>query len=252
VEEAVEISVSEAADAIGVDRSRLLHWLRDGELAGRRVGGIWLVDAADAALHAGRSRAPGRPMAPARAWGLLDILDGGDAPWLTSVARSQVRALLRELVDGLAPGPDRWRALLRARNQNVKARAHPAALARLLHERDRVLRAGPRAAAAAGIDLVALDPVEHLYVPADRWPELARRLHIEAAVPDPNLVVHLPAGPWPFDRRGTVSDAAIAADLLESAEPRAVSGGVARLNTLARAARAGRPDGVARTGRVSA
>ena len=51
---------------------------------------------------------------------------------------------------------------------------------------------------------------------------------------------------------GTVSDAAIAADLLESAEPRAVSGGVARLNTLARAAHAGRADGVARTGRASA
>lgn len=169
--------------------------------------------------------------------------------------RSQVRAQLRELLDGRAPGPDRWRGLLRARNQTVKARAHPAAVARLLGEQDRVLRAGPRAAAAAGVDLLALDPVEHLYVHADRWPDLARRLHIEADVPDPNLVVHLPAGPWPFARRGTVSDAAIAADLLESAEPRAVSGGLERLNTLAIAARAGRArsaDRAARAGRASA
>lgn len=234
----MEISASNAADLIGVDRSRVLHWLRAGDLAGRKLGNVWLVDQADASLRATTARSPGRPMAPARAWGLLDHLDGGSAPWLTAVARSQVRALLRELVEAEPPSAARWRGLLRARSQIIKVHVHPSALGRMLQQPGPPYPAGAQSGAAAGIDVVALGPVEHLYLPAEAWPGMMRRWHLDPSSGEPNLVLHVPVGVWPFEGRDEVSGAAIAADLLESAEPRAVSGGLSRLNALARSAHA--------------
>ncbi len=244
----MEIAVGEAAALIGVDRKRVLHWLHSGELPGRRLGAFWLVDADAAALRAAQARPVGRPMAPARAWGLLDLLDGGDAGWLSPVARSQVRALIRDLVAdprGEPADADRWRHLLRARRHGVRAWVHPAAVARVLRDEAGPLPAGPMAAAASGIDLVAVGAagapgsagagdVEHLYLRAERWEPLARRWHVQEGVSQPNLLMHLPRGVWPFEGKDRVGSTALAADLLESAEPRAVSGGLAHLRELAR------------------
>lgn len=239
----MEISAGQAAASIGVDRSRVLRWLRSGHLAGRRLGREWLVDDAAVAVLAGQTRRPGRPMAPARAWGLLDILDGGDAPWLTPVARSQVRALLRKLAAS-APDAGRWRSLLRGRAEVTRVSIHPAALARLQARMNGLsfeaglpqppYPAGPALAARAGIDLVAIDALPHLYVPADQWPALRSEWHLSATTDaEPGLVVHVPAGVWPFDRGRRVGDAAICADLLDEAEPRAITGALARLHELA-------------------
>ena len=238
----MDVSVGQAAASIGVDRSRVLRWLRSGHLAGRRLGREWLVDEAAVAVLAGQTRRPGRPMAPARAWGLLDMLDGGDAPWLAPVARSQVRALLRELASS-APDAARWRSLLRGRAAVVRASGHPAALARLQARMNKPnpeagphqppYPAGPALAALAGIDLVVLGALPHLYVPADQWPALRSEWHLSVATDaEPGLIVHVPAGVWPFDRGGQVGDAAICADLLDEAEPRAVSGALNRLHEL--------------------
>lgn len=238
----MDVSVGQAAASIGVDRSRVLRWLRSGHLAGRRLGREWLVDEAAVAVLAGQTRRPGRPMAPARAWGLLDMLDGGDAPWLAPVARSQVRALLRELASS-APDAARWRSLLRGRAELVRASGHPAALARLHAQMDNQepeagprqppYPAGPALAAKAGVDLVAVGALPHLYVPAHQWPALRSEWHLSAATDaEPGLIVHVPAGVWPFDREGRVGDAAVCADLLDEAEPRAVSGAMNRLHEL--------------------
>lgn len=237
------MSAGQAAASIGVDRSRVLRWLRSGHLAGRRLGREWLVDEAAVAVLAGQTRRPGRPMSPARAWGLLDILDGGDAPWLTPVARSQVRALLRELAAS-EPDAARWRPLLRGRSEVVRASVHPAALARLQAQMTDLganagspqppYPAGAALAAQAGIDLLAIDAIPHMYVPSDQWPALRSRWHLSAATDaEPGLVVHVPAGVWPFERLRRVGDAAISADLLDEAEPRAVTGALARLHRLA-------------------
>ena len=222
-----------------MDRSRVLRWLRSGHLAGRRLGREWLVDEAAVAVLAGQTRRPGRPMSPVRAWGLIDILDGGDAPWLTPVARSQVRALIRELAAS-APDAPRWRSLMRGRSEVTRASAHPAALARIrTHMSDLATDAGPpypagpALAALAGIDLVAIDAIPHVYVPYDQWQALRSRWHLSAATDvEPGLVVHVPAGVWPFKRLRRVGDAAVSADLLDEAEPRAVTGALTRLHEL--------------------
>ena len=88
-------------------------------------------------------------------------------------------------------------------------------------------------AAQAGVDLVAISALPHLYVPADQWPALRSEWHLNVATyAEPGLIVHVPAGVWPFDREGRVGDAAICADLLDEAEPRAVSGALHRLREL--------------------
>lgn len=130
---------------------------------------------------------------------------------------------------------DRWRAALRARNEVLRCRAHPAAIQRLLDRPD-VLSAGDSEAGRRGIDLVALDAIPQAYVPSEVWPALAEGLMISKRASEPNLIVLLPRAVWPFEAQSEVSLAALAADLLESAEPRAVSSGVAVLNRLSSAA----------------
>jgi excisionase family DNA binding protein len=109
----VEIDVAEAADRLGVHPSRVRVLLRRGELSGRRLGSRWLVaeeDVARLVVHGARGT---RPPSPARAWGLLHLLQGRDPGWLSPVARSQLRARVRELAWADAA---RWRAMLRGRS----------------------------------------------------------------------------------------------------------------------------------------
>ena len=87
----MDIAVNDAAERLGVHPTRVRQLVRSGDLAGHRVGRVWLVDPQDVARLAGQKARAGRPMAPARAWGLLDLLEGGSALWLPPVGRSQVR-----------------------------------------------------------------------------------------------------------------------------------------------------------------
>jgi excisionase family DNA binding protein len=226
----VDVSVAEAAARLGIDRSRVQTMLRDGVLPGRRLGREWLVDGAAVAQLAESPHRGGRPMAPARAWGLLGLLDGGTAPWLSPVARSQVRQQLRALAGGDAR---RWRDALRRRSNRIRVRVHPAALSRIGTESELpVLWAGPGRAAAAGADLLVLDAVAEIYVKEGDWPQFAKTWHARPAAADANLLVRLPVAAWPFDGRSEVGSAVLAADLLESPESRAVAAGFELLNTL--------------------
>lgn len=225
----MDLSVREAAERLGVDVSRVRQLIAADRLNARHVGRAWLVSAEDVNRLANHRPRPGRPLAPARAWALLNMLDGGSAPWLSPVARSQVRELLRRL-DGADAA--RWRSALRARSEVHRVEAHPAALRRLEDE-PAVEAAGPEHAARAGADLVAIDQVPEVYVHADEWPRLRRRLALREADEGGNLLVRVPAQVWPWQNNAAVGRAALAADLLDSAEPRAVHAGVQVLNALA-------------------
>ena len=228
----MEIEVKEAARRLGVDDSRVRQLLRSGSLRGRRVGNSWVVLVDDVArLEQNRIRS-GRPLAARRAWAALDLIGSGRAPWLSDSARSQVRSHLARLDE---PGPQVWLSLLRSRSDVVHALAHPAALKRIA-DLDGALRAGVPESVHRGFDLVALgDAVPEIYLEASAWPQVARSLAIRESPgsnAEPNLIVRLPRDVWPFGEANAVSDAALAADLLDSAEPRAVAAGASRLNEL--------------------
>lgn len=226
----MEISVREAARRLHRDERLVRRLIYAGDLSARQVGRHWLVAEDDVARLQGRRSPRGRPLGPRRAWALLDLLDGGPAEWVSSSARSQVRASARRLAQA---GPDRWRAAVRGRSEVVRCVAHPAALRRLVSG-DGVLIAGEDEAARRGFDLVVGGGgVMHVYAVPSLWPDLQRSLAIQPAPSGEvaNLLVQLPRLVWPF-RGEKVSDAALAADLLDSAEPRAVRAGSQRLEEL--------------------
>jgi hypothetical protein len=223
-----DLSVAEAASALGLDESRVRQMLRSGALAGRHVGRAWVVPADAVAMLSQHRPAGGRPLSPQRAWGLLDLLDGGKAPWLDRYARSKVRAHLRRLAGG---EPAAWGDALRARERRQPVRAHRAALARL-RETDGVWPAGPASASLAGADLVAPGAVPEFYINAEAWPGLAGELRLAPAPGRPDAVVRVPRDVWPFGPGGP-GRAVLAASLLDVGEWRAARAGADVLNHLA-------------------
>lgn len=249
----MEISVRQASDRLGLDESRVRQLLRSGQLAGRTVAGRWLVRDEDVVRLRQQSNPSGRPMAPARAWALLRMLDSGDlhdahaAALLPPSALSQVRSLARsgELTTA---GADRWRSLLRARADVYACVGHPAAVRRAVdHPAGR--RAGAKTAAHMGADLVVVDEVAEVYLPAEVWGHLREDLHLEVDEPrrgwagghlpgwdgrsrESMLVVRVPRAVWPFgmDAPGHglpdgPGAACLGADLVESMDSRVVAAG---------------------------
>lgn len=224
----MEIAVREAAQQLGVSESRVRQLLVAGDLHGRHIGRAWLVDSDDLARLRGQQRRSGRPLGPRRAWALIDLLSGGSAPWLSYSERSQVRSYASRLDD---PNADDWRGILRGRSELRPVRAHPAAIARL-SQFDQVLPAGLAEAVRRSFDLVAIGhPEPEFYMPLNEWGHIARSLALQPSH-DSNLIIRHPMIVWPFADRAAAPDAALAADLLDSAEPRAVRAGELRLNEL--------------------
>lgn len=63
----MEVSVGQAAEALGVTRRRVHALIAAGRIRARKVSGVWLIDGSS--LPAAPRR--GRPMTPAGAWALL-------------------------------------------------------------------------------------------------------------------------------------------------------------------------------------
>src|SRR5947208_2435695 len=90
----VEIGLDEAAGRLGLSRQRVHQLLHAGDLPARRVAGRWVVDD-DAVDRFAESRTPGRPFSPRVAWGLIRLVESGDAPGLSAPERSRLRNRLR-------------------------------------------------------------------------------------------------------------------------------------------------------------
>jgi excisionase family DNA binding protein len=217
----VELSVSEAADRLQLDQSRIRQLVNAGDLPARRVGKVWLVDGDAVALMSRRVRPQGRPLSERRAWALLDLLAGGDAPWLTAPARSQVRTVIRRMQ---SLGADEWRAALRNRGHKVSIDGHPAAVRRLVQSPETVA-AGPHEASVHGLDLVALSARPEVYLDDHAWAKLAGVLNLDLAAPSSaSAVVRLVHGDGIVDRlraNERLLAVTIAADCLDDADPRA-------------------------------
>ncbi|MGD0701976.1 MAG: helix-turn-helix domain-containing protein [Trebonia sp.] len=232
----MEISVADAAARLDLSEPRIRQLLSSGDLAGRRLGRSWLVSDESVAHLQQQGRPSGRPLGPRRAWGLLDLLADGRAAWLAPSARSQLRAGAQRLAD--AP-PDKWRAALRGRCRVFRCQIHPAGISRLV-SREGVLPAGLAVIAGRPFDLVSGPrEVDQVYADPAVWPGISRALAVREAVPGnpglvPNMTVHLPRIPWPFDERAELPDSVLAADLLDSPEPRAIRAGAERLHELLR------------------
>src|SRR3989442_15495493 len=89
-----EVSVVEASRALGLSDRRVRAMVRDGVLAGRRIGARWVIRRADVEQRVRRRGRPGRPMSERNAWAMLSKLSGGGWPALPAWARSRLQRRL--------------------------------------------------------------------------------------------------------------------------------------------------------------
>lgn len=226
----MDLSAGEAAAVLNVSAVRARQLLRSGDLPARRVGRTWVVRSEDVHALAVSARPSGRALSPARAWGVLDLFDGGGAPWLDASARSKMRSVARTFPGRSAP---QLASLLRNRAVVHRVRLHPSAVRRVTALAGAV-PAGPRLAAERGADLVVVDEVPEIYLDERGWDAVVARYRPEDRADGPNLVVRVPTGSFGPPVTGSATPAVLAADLLGSAEPRAASAGREWLLALAR------------------
>jgi excisionase family DNA binding protein len=233
--------VGDAAAQLGVNHQRVRALLAQGDLRGRRVGGIWLIDPQSLAdyLHVRQPRA-GRALAPTTAWAALltafatalddDVVAAFE---IVDKRRDRIRALADRDVDD-------WRWLARRRAVVDRYTARTAYLDRLRDEAD-IMPAGLNA--ERGRSIVAGSDMFDAYVDAqtsrrlvERYrlrPDTAgnvtlRRIDLDA----PDQIAVIQGRPLP--------DLVVAVDLCEDRDPRTASAGRHLLSALVDVPRAAR------------
>ncbi len=220
------LSVADVAAELDVCTSHVRKMLRTGTLRGTHVGRAWVVSQDALEELESRRVGVGRPLAARRAWALLEILEGGDAAWLSAVARSQVRAQIRRLRGADALG---WRTALRGREDRYPVSGHRAAIERLAKDAD-VWPVGPTAASQAGLLMAESTP--EFYISSANWELLAAALHLVTFTPQISAYVRIPRFEQSFSSWGP-GRAVLAASLLDSTDWRVAKAGVDVLNHLA-------------------
>lgn len=208
------VSAPEAARRLGITTRRVYALIADGRLRSARAGERILVRVEDVDARARNGGATGgHPFSPRRAWALILMASGQPVPWLDTVTRSKLRRVIADR--------NLWflRSKLGRRAERRFFRAHSSDLSRLEQESG-AIRTGARAAAAAGLDLLANDARLELYVDRSRADELARRYALRPS-PAPNVVLRVVPNETFWWLNGPVAPrAAVALDLAEDEDAR--------------------------------
>jgi hypothetical protein len=214
-----EIAVRDAARRLRLHPTRVRALLRAGEIAGRKIGARWLVDAASVQRRSASAGAEGRPFSAKRAWGFLMLLSGEAAPWLDRASRSRLAARARR---------SHIRAVLPRLRRRARAhyfRAGASAIAKI-QAAPGLIPSGVSAAARYGASIVAREQVDG-YVDEQQLRDLRYRLALEPVEPEAaNVVLRVSAFPQALKGRRLAPAAAVAADLAESADQRGQRAGV--------------------------
>lgn len=197
----------DAAGRLDVSAQRVRQLIYAGELDAQQLAGRWLVDISSLERVVHGDRRAGRPWAPARSWALLALAGGREPDWLPGGERSRLeQALAQSGIHELA-------GRLRHRAERRYWYIHPALLARLLDE-DGVVVSGAKASGR----LRDSGPIE-AYVHPALVDGLADEYAPDAESDEPNLIVRVVRGPWPFqpgERQAWPE--VVAVDLLERSE----------------------------------
>lgn len=206
------VSISEAAEQLGLDAGRVRRLVAQGLLEGHKVGGRWLVEesAIDERLatppHARRS------LSARSAWGLLWAAAGLPLPWLAPSEGTRARQRARSWPI------DDWKWACRNRAVMHRYRAHPSVIEQLTRD-ERIVPSGANADHLAP-GLIAAGTAEG-YVPARDIGALSADYALVPS-PQPNVVIRVPPPDlWPFtDRQPPWS--VVVVDLLDALDDRSV------------------------------
>lgn len=226
------VGVGQAAHMLGLRPRSVLRLIKDGEMPARKELGRWRILRADVEIRREVGAHDGRRYAPAKAWGLIFLAGGGQAPWLDRISRWRIQ---KQLASRPWPG---LRHALADRAALSRHAAHPDSIARLHDERG-LMHSGLGAAEASGAGVISAGDRFEAYVPGERLPDIIRRYHLRQ---DPEGLVALRAVvpvalPEPLPQ--VAPPMAIALDLLEDHEPRARQVGHELLAALEAGYRAG-------------
>ena len=152
------LTTSEAAERLGVTPQRVRALAQAGELAARRAGGVWLIDADSLAQRVllgelGVAASAARPWSQGIAWAAMRALDD-DEVLISGLDRKSRYRVRRRLDDA---DQARWLAAVRNRARVVRASVHPSRAVRL---RGYVVPSGITAAGLHGFGLTGDDAVD--------------------------------------------------------------------------------------------
>lgn len=207
------MTVSAAAERLGLSQQRVRALAQRGELEGIRTSGGWLIDV-DAVsrrlllVQLGLADLSARPWSEGNAWAVMRALDGDESllPVLSTWDRSRVRQRLIE------PDPAGLLAAVRNRARTLRVSVHPTRVGRL---RELVVPSGIAAAGTHGFGLTGDSDIDG-YLSADaladarrtaRVRDSATGAHLLRVVEDGRLIHGLSVAPR----------LAVAADLLDHA-----------------------------------
>jgi hypothetical protein len=211
------ISLVEAASRLGLDPSRVRALASSGKLPAEKLANRWLIDVNAIEQRLARSPHDGRPFEPRRAWALLFLFSGEDAPWLSNMERSKLRAIVRDRdFDEVRPRLRR-RAEVRFFVGGERARAD------LVRAPD-FARSGISASEHYSLSLRSSRVIDG-YVPRHSGERAIYRHALrEVDEREADIVLRL-ADFWPLEGRKVAPVAAVAADLLDSLDQRSARAG---------------------------
>jgi len=220
------ISAADVAKRLRVNEARVRALIKRGALPGRKVANRWLVPRQALQSSEVAARVAGRPFSPENAWGLLFLVSGRPADWLSPVGRSRLKARLKS---PKFPFASRFRRRASAKY----LRADERALRKIVAD-DRFVRSGVSAADDHHVDLSAPGVVEG-YLPKDRLAKLSYEHALRVVSEDSaNLIVRAVDDLWPFESERVAPAAVVAVDLIDSSDQRSRRAGSAMLKQVRR------------------
>jgi excisionase family DNA binding protein len=206
------LTVSDAAEILGVDERAVRFLVSSGQLRGIKRGSSWWLDRRSVEQRLRQDPGRGRPLSPAMAWTIL-LLASGEAQALPRLAAHQPsRARHWLATHSLLDEATRFRA--RARREAFDV--HPSELQRVA-ARDDVIRTGISAADVVGVHG---GPRElELYAPKHTRDAIIAEHAVEPGE-GPLLLRWVPDEIWPVLHGDVAPRAAVLVDLLEHDDPR--------------------------------
>lgn len=211
------ISLVEAAARLALDPSRVRALVRSGQLPAEKLANRWLIDPNALDRRLANRPQDGRPFEPRRAWALLFLFSGEDAPWLAMIERSKLRAIVRDRdFDDVRPRLRR-RADIRFFAGAERAKSD------VMRAPDLVL-SGVSAAEHYSLSLRSNRIIDGYLPRGSAERAIYRNALREVDEREANIVLRL-ADYFPLEHREVAPIAAVAADLLDSVDQRSARAG---------------------------
>ncbi|MCA1712782.1 MAG: helix-turn-helix domain-containing protein [Actinobacteria bacterium] len=222
------MTVTQAAQHLGVNAARVRALVSSGALAGRRIGSQWVVDRGAIERRGqivgagGRSRS----MSARVAWAAADLLDGGNAAWLATSERARLRSRLA--AHGAAGWQTYSRWLASRQTSADRYRVGDGDIAAVLAA-DGVVATGASAASAYGLGLSAAGQAE-AYADSATAAGLVDEFFLIRSTSG-NLLLRTVDGDWhrrtaaAEQGRATAARLMVAVDLLDADDTRSRSAG---------------------------